>query len=283
MLSISVLGPLVIGADGARALKMPRKARALLAYLAMHNGERVPRDRLADLLWPYQDTEQTRHSLRNCLLEVRKASASARDWLGTDFVHCWLTGVTLDVTRFELQHRSVDRLELREACAVYCGEFLQGFELQSEPWGEWVADMRGRLQDNMVAALTRLSELCSADGEHDEAIAAARRLVLLDPFGERSHQSLMRALAANGRRNEAVQHYRRLEKDLRRELGVQPELETQQLAREILGGAVPAVAPPPQAWSDARLPRQVPAACLLSARLKGLSAEMRARWPVPQS
>ena len=78
MLSISVLGPLVIGADGARALKMPRKARALLAYLAMHEGERVPRDRLADLLWPYQDTEQTRHSLRNCLLEVRKASASAR-------------------------------------------------------------------------------------------------------------------------------------------------------------------------------------------------------------
>jgi DNA-binding SARP family transcriptional activator len=78
MLSISVLGPLVISVDGGKALKLPRKARALLAYLAMHNGERVPRERLADLLWPYQDTEQARHSLRNCLLEVRKASASAR-------------------------------------------------------------------------------------------------------------------------------------------------------------------------------------------------------------
>ena len=196
MLSISVLGPLVIGADGARALKMPRKARALLVYLAMHNGERVPRDRLADLLWPYQDTEQARHSLRNCLLEVRKASECAREWLGGDFGHCWLTDVTLDVTRFELQHRSVDRVELREACAVYRGEFLEGFELPSEPWGEWVTETRGRLQDNVVAALTRLSELCSAAGEHDEAIAAARRLVVLDPFGERSHQRLMRALQA---------------------------------------------------------------------------------------
>jgi DNA-binding SARP family transcriptional activator len=254
---------------------MPRKARALLAYLAMHSGERVPRDRLADLLWPYQDTEQARHSLRNCLLEVRKASACAREWLGADFVHCWLTGVTLDVPRFERQHRSVDPLELREACAAYRGEFLEGFELPSEPWGEWVADMRGRLQDRVVAALTRLSELCSAGGAHDEAIAAARRLVVLDPYGERSHQLLMRALAANGRRNEAVQHYRQLEKDLRRELDVQPELETQQLAREIREGAVPAAAPPPEAWPAPRLAKQVPAA-FLSARLKELSAEVRA-------
>src|SRR5262245_66411834 len=113
MLSISVLGPLVICVDGGQALKIPRKARALLAYLAVHEGERVPRDGLADLLWPYQDTEQARHSLRNCLLGVRKASDCAREWLRTDFVHCWLTGVTLDVIRFELQHRSVDRLELR--------------------------------------------------------------------------------------------------------------------------------------------------------------------------
>src|SRR5262249_7914805 len=146
---------------------------------------RAARSPRRDLLWPYQHTEQARHSLRNCLLEVRKASECTRDWLGADFAHCWLTGVTLDVTRFELQHRSVDRLELREACAAYRGEFLGGFELPSEPWGEWVADMRGRLQDNVVAALTRLSELCGAAGEHGEAIAAARRLVVLDPFGER--------------------------------------------------------------------------------------------------
>jgi DNA-binding SARP family transcriptional activator len=173
--------------------------------------------------------------------------------------------VTLDVTRFELQHRSVDRLELREACAAYRGEFLAGFELQSEPWIEWVAGMRGRLQDSVIAASTRLSELCSAAGEHGEAIAAARRLVLLDPYGERSHQRLMRALTANGRRNEAVRHYRQLERDLRRELDVQPELETQQLAREILGGA----APPP------RIASPMPA-MLLTERLERLAAEMRA-------
>ena len=279
MLSISVLGPLVICVDGGQALKLPRKARALLAYLAMHEGERVPRDRLADLLWPFQDTEQARHSLRNCLLEVRKASECTRDWLGTDFAHCWLIGVTLDVTRFELQHRSVDQLALREACAAYRGEFLQGFELQSEPWGEWVADMRGRLQDNVVAALTRLSELCSAGGEHGEAIAAARRLVVLDPFGERSHQRLMRALAANGRRNEAVQHYRRLEKDLRRELDVPPELETQRLAKKILGGAVPVVAPPPGARPAPLLSSQVSShvpSASLPTLLERLSAEVRA-------
>ena len=72
-----------------------------------------------------------------------------------------------------------------------------------------------------------------------------------------------------------LSHYRRLEKDLRRELDVQPELETQRLAKEILDGAVPVVAPPPQACRAARLPRQVPSASL-PARLERLSAEVRA-------
>ena len=72
-LTIHVLGPLVIKSDDCRLDKLPKKARALLAFLAAQNGEAVSRERLADLLWPYQGTEQGRHSLRNCLLELRKA------------------------------------------------------------------------------------------------------------------------------------------------------------------------------------------------------------------
>ena len=72
-LSISILGPLVIESDDCRLGKVPKKARALLAYLAVQGGKAVSRERLADLLWPYQGSEQARHSLRNCLSELRKA------------------------------------------------------------------------------------------------------------------------------------------------------------------------------------------------------------------
>jgi DNA-binding SARP family transcriptional activator len=51
-LSISILGPLVIESDNRRLGKVPKKARALLAYLAAQSGQAVSRERLADLLWP---------------------------------------------------------------------------------------------------------------------------------------------------------------------------------------------------------------------------------------
>src|SRR5690242_21774775 len=78
-LSISILGPLVIDSGDRRLGKVPKKARALLAFLAAQLGHPVTRERLADLLWPYQGSEQARHSLRNCLLELRKALGRGTD------------------------------------------------------------------------------------------------------------------------------------------------------------------------------------------------------------
>ena len=49
-LSIRILGPLVIESDNCRLGKVPKKARALLAFLAAQRGQPVSRERLADLL-----------------------------------------------------------------------------------------------------------------------------------------------------------------------------------------------------------------------------------------
>src|SRR6516165_12098385 len=98
MMMIAVLGPLVVTSDGRPFRgKAPRKGRALLAYLALA-GHPVSRERLADLLWPYQAQNQARHSLRNCLLEVRKRLGPARAALGSSFETCWLEAET------DLQH-----------------------------------------------------------------------------------------------------------------------------------------------------------------------------------
>src|SRR5437016_8307702 len=108
--SIRILGPLVIESDDCRLGKVPKKARALLAYLAAQGGQAVSRERLADLLWPYQGSEQARHSLRNCLLELRKAlGPSAALHLVTDFASCRLQHAFVDLDRFERLSRSPNR------------------------------------------------------------------------------------------------------------------------------------------------------------------------------
>jgi len=131
-LLIGLLGPLVIEYDQRRLGKLPRKARALMAYLAAQGGRPISRERLSDLLWPYQGSDQARHSLRNCLLELRKAlGASGAQYLAAEYAVCRLQDIDTDVDRFERLSRSKDRVELAAAAELYRGEFLADFVIDS--------------------------------------------------------------------------------------------------------------------------------------------------------
>jgi DNA-binding SARP family transcriptional activator/TolB-like protein len=239
-LSINILGSLVIETEESRLRKIPKKARALIAYLAAQGGQTVSRERLADLLWPYQGSEQARHSLRNCLLELRKAlGPRAAEYLAADFANCRLQNATTDLDRFERLSRSQRRSELQAAAGLYRGEFLADFDIDSEPFQEWLAADRDRTLALICDVLHRLTAAHDAAGEHDAAIQSGRRLVALDPLSEFGQRALMRAYARAGRRGEALRQYKGCAEILKRELGVAPDIETQALAAEITrAGAV---------------------------------------------
>ena len=233
-LSIGVLGPLVIERDDCRLGKVPKKARALLGYLAAQGGQAVSRERLADLLWPYQGSEQARHSLRNCLLELRKAlGPSGARHLVPDFANCRIQDAVVDLDRFERLSRSRNRPELQAAAELYRGEFLADFDNVSEPFQEWLAAERDRTLALICDSLQRLTAAQDAAGEADAAIQSGRRLVALDPLSEFGQRALMRAYAHAGRRGEALRQYKSCAETLKRELGVAPDAETQALAHEM--------------------------------------------------
>jgi DNA-binding SARP family transcriptional activator/TolB-like protein len=233
-LAISILGPLVIESADCRLGKVPKKARALLAFLAAQAGQPVTRERLADLLWPYQGSEQARHSLRNCLLELRKALGRGTDaHLAADFANCRIQDATVDLVQFERLSRSQHRCDLQAAADLYRGELLADFDINSEPFQEWLAAERDRTLVMICNILHRLSAKQDAAGEHEAAIQSGRRLVFLDPLSEFGQRALIRAYAHAGRRGEALRQYRSCAEILKRELGVAPDVETQSLANEI--------------------------------------------------
>src|SRR5215469_1887501 len=239
-LTIGVLGPLVIESDDCRLGKVPKKARALLGFLAAQGGQAVSRERLADLLWPYQGSDQARHSLRNCLLELRKAlGPQAGAYLIADFASCRVQDTIVDLDRFERLSRSRQQAELQTAADLYRGEFLADFHIDSEPFQEWLAAERDRTLVLVCDILQRLSAAQDAAGEAEAAIQSGRRLVALDPLSEFGQRVLMRAYARAGRRGEALRQYKSCAETLKRELGVAPDAETQALANEIAraGGA----------------------------------------------
>src|SRR5262245_4764828 len=154
----------------ARAVRgLPKKAQALLAYLAMQGGRPVPREQLADLLWGLSGGEQARRSLRQSLMSLRgvlKASADGALIAEGDTV-ALVSGPTLavDVTAFERLAASQDVQELEAAQALYRGEFLDGLQIASEPFAEWALIERRKLASLMSDVLFRLASARERAGE----------------------------------------------------------------------------------------------------------------------
>jgi DNA-binding SARP family transcriptional activator/TolB-like protein len=260
-----------------------------LAYLAAQGGRPVSRERLSDLLWPYQGSDQARHSLRNCLLELRRAFGdSAGRYLAAEFANCRLQDVGVDLERFERLARLSDRSELLAATELYRGEFLADFVIDSEPFQEWLAAERDRTLDLICSVLQRLTVSQDEAGEHDAAIQSARRLAALDSLSEIGQRALIRAYAHAGRRPEALRQYRTCAEILKRELGVAPDAETQALANEIArsgttgeGAAAGRAAEMPDR-DPAALPHALaglPAKPLIQRHLARIAKKAGPEWP----
>jgi DNA-binding SARP family transcriptional activator len=105
--------------------------------------------------------------------------------------------------------------------------FLLGHE------GAWVDERRAALTSSLVRALDCRAEALAANDEPVLALAHAREAVRLEPYRESGYRRLMRLLAANGDRAEAVRAFQQCRDLLDKELGVPPSAETESLYREL--------------------------------------------------
>lgn len=215
----------------------PRKARALLAYLALAEGRPQSRDRLATLLWEDADDSQARTSLRQALTAIRRAFAETGvDALdaGTETVRLDPVAVAVDAIEFTRDAQSQVPAE-REACiALYQGNLLDGFDVRAPAFEDWLRAERERLRQLATSALAALIDGHVRGGRPGPALAAATQLLALDPLREDVHRDTMRIFVAQGRHAAALEQYRRCREILRLELGVPPEPETEKLYREVL-------------------------------------------------
>ncbi|MGE4528913.1 MAG: AAA family ATPase, partial [Rhodospirillaceae bacterium] len=234
---------------------MPRKAWALLAYLAAEPGAAQPRDRLAEILWPLLPADAARSNLRQVLLGLQK-TAGGIPGLAADRHAIRLDDAALsavDLTAFlrgtpECEEAGGERcracLARVEAMAdLYRGEFMAGFALPDCPdFEDWLLVQREALLRRALILLERLSLCHERLGNPDRALAFAQRAVDLDSWNEEGQRRLMRLLALNGLRGAALTQYEACRRMLEQELGVQPDAETQALARCLREGGVPPLA-----------------------------------------
>jgi DNA-binding SARP family transcriptional activator len=230
VLEVRLTGALALRADGAElAPPASRRARSVLAYLALHPG-RHGRAQLAAHFWPDVLDESARTSLRAALSELRRALGPAADQLlaGRDSV---ALEAAVDTRAFAA---ALEAGDAAAALAASRGPILDGFD------DDWAHDARRAHAERLAEALERLA----AEAEPSEAIRLTREQVALDPLAEEPNRRLVERLAAAGDRAAALAAGDRFAERLRGSLGIPPSRETRALLDELRRAPVVPVAPP---------------------------------------
>jgi DNA-binding SARP family transcriptional activator/TolB-like protein len=218
---------------GDSILPRGKKTRALLGYLCLASGARVPRARLAAMLWDRVDDALARASFRQALRELSAAMGAFADELicvdretvGLAADVCWIDAVAL------LAKEQPASNSPRGDLAVLCsGVLLEELDGASPAFDQWLAGERTRfsaqLRDLLEAEIRQIDQPgCDAK----QLAAVARRLIAFAPTHEGASRVLMRALMNMGERAQALWEYARCRDALKSLLDAEPSAETQAL------------------------------------------------------
>ncbi|HUQ57769.1 AfsR/SARP family transcriptional regulator [Lentzea sp.] len=259
-LTFTLLSAVGARRDGADLDLGSPQQKLALAVLLLAEGRVVPVADMIAALWGEEPPPAARGTVRTYVHRLRRilgADESGEAVLGSAGGGYRLRLATgqVDIGRFRSAVRAADaaddpgrRLELlRAALGEWRDEPLAGME------GAWAEGQRRRVVQLRVQAVESLAELELDRGGHAEVAERLRAIVEAEPFRERSHGLLMRALYQSGRPAEAVVAYERLRVTLRDELGVDPGPALQELHQRILR-ADPALLPD-SASEPAAVPR----------------------------
>jgi DNA-binding SARP family transcriptional activator len=241
MLMVQVVGTLSVCLAG-RVLPAAevgsRKARTLLALLAVHRGP-MPGNRIALVVW---DDTQPRAAVANLATLVSRL----RSTLGSSAIVGGRAGYRLgDETQVDL-YRAADLIDeahevtLRDPTTAMTSareaiRLLDNGDVLAEyPEAPWVEHARARHGQLLRRARYAVADAALRAGEIRTATEAAEAAVADDPFDETACRMLMRAQRAAGEPVRALLAYQSLRVNLARELGIDPAPATRDLHLAIL-------------------------------------------------
>jgi DNA-binding SARP family transcriptional activator len=215
--------------------------RSLIAYLALYRKKEIPRQRLAFLFWPDSNDKQAQTNLRQLLFHLKTIFPAIENYLsiGSKALH-WKekAPVYFDINEFQYE---LENARIAREMGDYAKErkYLEDAEnlfhenLFPGCYDDWIEQERDKFRNQGIGMLSRLCDLCEIQGDYSAGLEYGKKLRELDEYNEEIYQRLMRLYALNRDRNGALRIYHQCEKILAEELGLEPSLETQEMAQRL--------------------------------------------------
>lgn len=243
---VRMLGEFHIKVDGATvsgALQHSKKLRGVAQYLLLHCDRPVTHAELYETFWPDEKSANPRAALKTLIHRLRAALVQGGAPESVPFFivrqgsYQWNPELDteIDAVQFERCFAELQKAEqtgnariepLYRAIDLYQGRFLGESEL-------WMAAPAAYLQTCYMTMVRELCELLEAEDRFDEIAAVCRKALQFDGLDEQLNYAHIRALAAAGRQQEAMQQYQRVTEQFYDQLGVQVSDELRSLYRKI--------------------------------------------------
>jgi TolB-like protein/DNA-binding SARP family transcriptional activator len=233
---LHLLGTMRIHGVAGEVPLAARKARALLAYLALRRGAPTPRATLTGLLWGDRSEDQARASLRQTLSALRKelGNEAAKVLTTTQDSICLAQqGIWVDVDAVELAARESGPESLEFAVTLFRGDLLEGLALNEPAFDQWLTAERERVRSLMLRVWMELVASLEKDGRIEDAITHCARALALDPLQEKMHRLMMGLYLKQERHDAALAQFEQCRRTLADQLQVMPERATLDLLVEV--------------------------------------------------
>lgn len=211
----------------------PRKAQqrplSLLKFLAARGGKGVSDTDIQDALWYDADGDAAKNAYTTALHRVRKLLGNEKALVHAEGALSFNANmVWADVPAFETCCRQVESVVtgrhtpqdlqsgLESLLGLYCGMFLPGEQ------ASWAIPTRERLQSRFLLVIQLLGRALERHDCLNVSETCYRHGLQADPLVESFYLNLMRILARQERKREALQLFEQCRSLLESELGVAP-------------------------------------------------------------
>lgn len=225
--------------EGKKTLlsEIPRKSKALFAWLALHPNQQHQREKLASILWPDSNEAQARHSLRQALASIKKSlpiTAYTKIFQTTkDYIFFNSKEIKIDALCFDQAVKLDNEKSLQKAISLYQGELLEGCNPHSDIFDDWLYSFRINYSERAAIAMDRYLQILLSKNKYEQAIRVATQLVSIDPLKESAYQAFILSHTQLGNYSRAIKWYQRCKKILKDELDIEPSSKTKKLYQAV--------------------------------------------------
>lgn len=249
-LDVQMLGGFSLSVCGKSLSDKTERSRqliSLLAFLLIKRFDYTSQERLMEILWPDDESENPANALKNLIYRLRRHLSGNEALQNADCIilsggtYTWNKALVCSVDAEEMDrlYRAAqeskdpadDKIKLYlQAISLYRGRFLA--DLGHE---EWVTPLATYYQNIYLNCIYEAVKLLSHTGNYQEIVRICEQATDLEPYEEALHEILLQAYIKLEKNKKALDYYEYISRKFYSNLGVRLSPALQDIHKELAG------------------------------------------------